>query len=145
MRETWVQSLGREDPLEKEMATHSSTFAWKIPWMEEPDRLSSMGSQSWTLLSDFTSLHVTSKTWIYSFMYIFWFSSVQSLSRVRLFVTPCTPDLPVHHQLLEFTQTHIHRVSDAIQPSNPLSSPSSPAPNPSQNQSLLLLFILIRG
>ena len=39
MRETWVQSLGREDPLEKEMATHSSTLAWKIPWMEEPGRL----------------------------------------------------------------------------------------------------------
>ena len=47
-----------------------------------------------------------------------------------------TPGLPVHHQLLEFTQTHVHRVSDAIQPSPPLSSPSPPAPNPSQNQSL---------
>ena len=46
------------------------------------------------------------------------------------------PDLPVHHQLLEFTQTHIHRVGDAIQPSHPLSSPSPPAPNPSQHQSL---------
>ena len=45
MRETWVQSLGREDPLEKEMATHSSILAWKIPWMEEPGRLQSMGSQ----------------------------------------------------------------------------------------------------
>ena len=45
------------------------------------------------------------------------------------------PGLPVHHQLLEFTQTHVHRVSDAIQPSHPLSSPSSPAPNPSQHQS----------
>ena len=47
-----------------------------------------------------------------------------------------TPGLPVHHQLLEFTQTHVHRVSDAIQPSHPLSSPSPPAPNPSQHQSL---------
>ena len=45
MRETRVQSLNREDPLEKEMATHSSTLAWKIPWMEEPGRLQSMGSQ----------------------------------------------------------------------------------------------------
>ena len=43
MRETQVQSLGREDPLEKEMATHSSTLAWKTPWMEERDRLQSMG------------------------------------------------------------------------------------------------------
>ena len=47
-----------------------------------------------------------------------------------------TPGLPVHHQLPEFTQTHFHRVSDAIQPSHPLSSPSPPAPNPSQHQSL---------
>ena len=47
-----------------------------------------------------------------------------------------TPGLPVHHHLPEFTQTHIHRVGDAIQPSHPLSSPSPPAPNPSQHQSL---------
>ena len=45
MRETWVWFLGWEDPLEKEMATHSSTLAWKVPWTEEPDRLQSMGSQ----------------------------------------------------------------------------------------------------
>ena len=45
MPETWVQSLGQEDPLEKEMATHSSTLAWKIPWTEKPGRLQSMGSQ----------------------------------------------------------------------------------------------------
>ena len=43
--ETWVQSLGQEDPLEKDMAAHSSTLAWKIPWTEEPGRLQSMGSQ----------------------------------------------------------------------------------------------------
>ena len=47
-----------------------------------------------------------------------------------------TPGLPIHHQLLEFTQTHVHRVGDAIQPSHPLSSPSPPAPNPSQHQGL---------
>ena len=45
MRETWIQSLGWEDSLEKEMATHSSTLAWEIPWMEKPGRLQSMGSQ----------------------------------------------------------------------------------------------------
>ena len=44
-RETWVQSLGQEDLLEKEMATHSSILAWKIPWTEEPGELQSMGSQ----------------------------------------------------------------------------------------------------
>ena len=43
MQETWIRSRGQEDPLEKEMATHSSTLAWKIPWMEEPGRLQSMG------------------------------------------------------------------------------------------------------
>ena len=45
MQETWVRFLGQEDPLEKEMATHSSILAWRIPWTEEPDRLQSMGSQ----------------------------------------------------------------------------------------------------
>ena len=54
MRETKVRSLGQEDPLEKEMAPHSSTLAWKIPWTEEPGRLQSMGSQSQTQLSNFT-------------------------------------------------------------------------------------------
>ena len=58
--------------------------------------------------------------------------SDQSLSRVRLFATPWTPGLPVHHQLPEFTETHVHRVSDAIQPSHPLLSPSLPALNLSQ-------------
>ena len=69
-------------------------------------------------------------------------SSVQFISVVQSFPTLCdpmnrsTPGLPVHHQLPEFTQTHIHQVGDAIQPSHPLSSPSPPAPNPSQHQSL---------
>ena len=54
MRETQVQSLGGEDTLEKEMATHSSTLAWKISWTEEPGRLQSMVPQSWTGLSNFT-------------------------------------------------------------------------------------------
>ena len=58
MWETWVQSLGREDPLEKEMAIHSSTIAWKIPWTEEPGRLQSMGSQrvGHDLATEWTSL-----------------------------------------------------------------------------------------
>ena len=66
--------------------------------------------------------------------------SVQLLSCVQLFATPWTacsmPDLPVHHQLPEFTQTHAHWVGDAIQPSHPLLSPSPPAPNLSQHQGL---------
>ena len=69
-------------------------------------------------------------------------SSVQFSSVAQLCPTLCdpmnhsTPGLPVHHQLLEFTQTHVHQVGDAIQPSHPLSSPSPPAPNPSQHQSI---------
>ena len=68
----------------------------------------------------------------------FQFSSVQSLGRVRLWdpMNRSTPGLPVHHHLPEFTQTHVHRVGDAIQPSHPQSSPFRPAPNPSQHQSL---------
>ena len=64
------------------------------------------------------------------------FSSVtQSCPTICDPMNHSTPRLPVHHQLPEFTQTHVHRVSDAIQPSHPLSSPSPPAPNPSQHQS----------
>ena len=68
--------------------------------------------------------------------------SVQFSSVAQACLTLCdpmnrsTPGLTVHHQLLEFTQTHVHRVGDAIQPSHPLSSPSPPAPNPSQHQVL---------
>ena len=54
MWETWIWSLGQEDPLEKEMATHSSILAWEIPWTEEPGGLQSTGSQSQTQLSTHT-------------------------------------------------------------------------------------------
>ena len=70
------------------------------------------------------------------------FSSVQFSSVAQSCLTLCdpmnrsTPGLPVHHHLLEFIQSHVHPVGDAIQPSHPLSSPSPPAPNPSQHQSL---------
>ena len=65
------------------------------------------------------------------------FSSVTQSYPTRCNPMDCsTPGFPVHHQLLEFTQTHVHSVGDAIQPSHPLSSPSPPAPNPFQHQSL---------
>ena len=70
------------------------------------------------------------------------YMSVQFISVAQSCPTLCdpmnrsTPSLPVHHQLLEFAQTHVHRVSDAIQLSHPLSSPSPSVPNPSQHQSL---------
>ena len=75
--------------------------------------------------------------WLWNSQLLTQFSSV-----TQSCPTPCnttnhsTPGLPVHHQLPEFTQTHAHRISDAIQPSHPLSSPSPPAPNPSQHQGL---------
>ena len=135
MWETRVQSLGQEDPLEKGKATHSCILIWRIPWTEKPGKLQSMGfqrvGQKWVtnffLMTNMTNL-----------------SSVQLLSRVRLYdpVNRSTPGLPVHHQLPEFTQTHVHQVSEAIQPSHPLWSPSPPAPNPSQHQGHFLDSIL---
>ena len=80
--------------------------------------------------------------WLIVYINLFQFSSVQFSSVAQSCLTlrnpmnRSTPGLPVHHKLPEFTQTHVHRVSDAIQPSHPLSSPSLPAPNPSQHQSL---------
>ena len=85
MKKTQVQSLDWEDPLEKEMVTHSSIFAWKIPWLEEPSGLQPMGSHR-----------------------------VQFSSVAQLCPTLCdpmnrsTPGFPVHHQLPELTQTHVH-------------------------------------
>ena len=73
---------------------------------------------------------------VFSSQYLYQFTSAQSCLTLCYLMNCSTPGLPVHHQLPEFTQTHVHRVSDAIQPSHPLLSPSSPALNPSQHQSL---------
>ena len=98
--------------LEEGTATHSRILAWEIPWTEEPDSL------------QFSSVQ---------------FSSVQLLSCFWLCdpMDCSTPGLPVHHQLPEFTQTHVYWVGNAIQPSHPLSSPSPPAFNLLQHQDLL--------
>ena len=75
-------------------------------------------------------------------LYFIWHPSVQFSSVTQSCLTLCNPmncsapGFPVHHQLPEFTQTHVHQVRDAIQPSHPLSTPSPPAPNPSQHHSL---------
>ena len=83
----------------------------------------------WTVISDL---------WYYYYnRFQFSFSSVtQSCPTLYNPMNRSKPGLPVHHHLPEFTQIHVHRVHDAIQPSRPLSSPSPPAPNPSQHQSL---------
>ena len=108
--------------LEKEMATHCSILAWRIPGMEEPDGQPAMGLHR--VGHDRSDLAAAA--------YIYQFSSVaQSCLTLCDPMNHSTPGLPVHHKLPEFTQTHIRRVSDAIQPSHPLLSPSPPAPNPS--------------
>ena len=122
-------------------------FSWTIPQDESPSK----GNSGFSLASEATILNITSVScWCYFIeMGISLpslhsiglpFSSVQfSRSVVSDSLQPhgrSTPGLPVHHQLLESTQTHVHRVSDAIQPSHPLLSPSPPTPNPSQHQSL---------
>ena len=93
-------------------------------------------------LLDFLTLYPFTNLLLCLHLFIKWeVSSVQFSSVAQSCLILCdpmnrsTPGLPVHHQLPEFTQTHIHLVSDAIQPSHPLSSPSPPAPNPSQHQS----------
>ena len=129
-------------------------LAWRILWTEKPGRLQSMGSWvehnlvtkpppplwgsqlpafrfflDFLLVAYFNKL-LPSVTW-------FQFSSVtHSCPTLCDPINHSMPGLPVHHQLPEFTQTHVHQVSDAIQPSHPLSSPSPPAPNPSQHQDL---------
>ena len=143
--ETQVRSLGQDEPLEEGMTTHSSIVAWRIPWTEQSGGLQSMGSQSRTWLK-WLSMHL----WCFlreKMKDIFCtilrntehlqFSSVaQSWPTLCDSMNHSTPGLLVHHHLREFTQTHVHQVSDAIQPSQPLSSLSPPAPNPSQHQSL---------
>ena len=103
-----VPSVGQEDPLQKEMAPHSAFLSGK-----------SHGQRS---LVDYSPIQ---------------FSPVaQSRPTLRHPMDGSTPGLPVHHWLPEFTQTHLHWVGDAIQPSHPLSSPSPPAFNLSQLQGL---------
>ena len=199
MQETGIRFHGPEDPLEEEMATHSSILAWKIPQTEEPSRLQSMGSQrarhDWACMrtlsccaaavdsfqfSEFqcppkdkdvflgvnTPGSLRSRGPWESLVLCFLSSTYNSVStflsllasrnqeKANIFLwncvtvlkfklsvqfssitVPCptlcdlmdcsTPGLPVHHQFPEITQTHVHRIGGAIQPSHPLSSPSS--------------------
>ena len=98
MWETWVQSLGQEDPLEKEMATHSTILAWRIPWMEKPGRLQSTGSHSQKWLSNFTSLENEKKKKMHTrhFSSVRFSRSVVSDS-LRLHESQHANSIPVHH------------------------------------------------
>ena len=122
------------------MATCFSILAREILWIEGPGGLQSIGSQrvghDWSDLAFMHNLGPENK-WVTIKIGI---SKVQIRSVTQSCPTLCdpmnrsTPGLPVHHQLLEFTQTHVHWVSNAIQPSHPLLSPSPPALNLSQHQ-----------
>ena len=130
----------------------SWTLSWRHRrwWSYDPllsrDSSQFMISRSLKLLSLWPSENKWSNWSLYSLIcpisFQSIFVSVQFSSVSQSCPTLCdpmnrsTPGLPVHHQLLEFTQTHVHQVDDAIQPSHPLSSPSLPAPNPSLHQSL---------
>ena len=142
------------------MATYSSILAWTIQWTEEPGAGYSPWGRKESDMTERLTLHLlvqilTCKIFVYldlGFSLVTFntlpncrykrFNSVQFSSVTQSCLTLCDPmncsmpGLPVHHQLPEFTQTHVHRGGDAIQPSHPLSSPSPPAPSPSQHQSL---------
>ena len=140
MRETWVRSLGRKDPLEKEMATHSSILAWRIPWTEEPGRLQSTGLQrvghewatspiSYLILLNYIFISRIHK-WIAFIKYInkditvIVHCSVCQSCLILCNPMDCsTPGFPILHYLPEFAQNHVHWVNDTIQPSLLLPSP----------------------
>ena len=155
MQETWVRSLSQEDPLEKEMATHSSILAGESRGQRSLVDYSSWGYKESDMTKWLTDtdhdLYVFSK--LIKFCYILplqsplhllfpFYLSVQFSLVTQSCLILCdpmnrsTPGLPVRHHLPEFTQTHVHWIRDAIQPSHPGSSPSPPAHNLSQYQSL---------
>ena len=108
------------------------------PWCGEPLLILQVSQAhfSWLFYIGHTSFGALWVLFLFTAFHVVQFSSVQSLGRVRLFATCSTPGLPVHHQLPERAQTHVHRVSDAIRPSHPLSCPSPPAFSLSQCQGL---------
>ena len=126
-----------KSPKVKGLANKSQDEARARVWMQQVVRspnLHQLCVRDWILAFSFSSLNQISE--------IYFLSSVQFSSVTQSCLTPCDPmdgsmpGFPVHHQLLELAQTHVHRVGDAIQPSHPLSSPSSPAFNLSQHRGL---------
>ena len=131
LQSKWFSRDGYSSPINK----------W-APW--DLETLNSFNKLTSPVFRNLTHVLIYLITSMYSFQYNPTLPrSDQIRSVAQLFPTLCdpmnlsTPGLPVHHRLPEFTETHIHPVSDAIQPSHPLSSPSPLAPNPSQHQSLL--------
>ena len=116
--------------------TYCTAHGTLLSVMWQPGWEGSLGENGYMHMAE--SLHCSSKTITTLLTDCLVQLSSVTQSCLTLFdpMNRSTPGLPVHHQLPEFTQTQVHRVSDAIQPSHPLSSPSLPAPNPSQHQSL---------
>ena len=121
------------------MATNSSILPWRRPWTERLGRLQSMGSQILNTTEWLTCLDLNLFFYLQIFVY---HDEVQFTLVAQLCPTLCDPmdcsmpGFPVHHQLPEFTQTQVHWVGDANQPSHPLSSPSLPSFNLSQHQGI---------
>ena len=118
------------DPID--YTVHGIFQARILEWVAIPFSRSSQ-PRDWTQVSHIADRFFT--VWAMSKCSVQFSSVTQSCLTLCNPMNHSSPGLPVHHQLPEFTQTHVHRVSDAIQPSHPLSSPSPPAPNPAQHQS----------
>ena len=162
MRIPWTEEPGRLQSMGSQSVGHNwVTFTFGrymytllyIKWITNKGLLYSTGNSAQCYVAVWWEGSLGEKGYMYVYVWLLmlstWnnhnivnhlsvqFSSVtQSCPTLRDPVNRSTPGLPVHHQLLEFTQTHVHRVSDAIQPSHPLLSPFPPARNPSQHQSL---------
>jgi len=133
MQETWVQFLGQEDPLEKETANHSSILAWRIPWTDKPGGLQFMGLQESDMTERLNHHHLSLAAAAVEFtpkpVVVVWSSLWNPIEG-------STSGSPLLHCLLDFAQTCVHRVSDAIQTSHPLPPSSSFAFSLSQHQGL---------
>ena len=144
-RRTYLQGSGSSGPDSAlEVRFPTGTFGWLSPnqgpqFLQLPKHWNRLSAEELMLSDCGAGEDSSSSSFFFKLVYLF---SVQFSSVAQSCLTLCdlmnhsTPGLSVHHQLLEFTQTHVHQVGDAIQPSYPLSSPSPPALNPSEHQSL---------
>ena len=137
-----IELIFSSDSLKKRMANHFSILALRTPWTVWKGKMIGLKEE---LPRSVSAQYATGDQWRNNSrknegmepkqkQQDYQFSSVaQSCPTICNPTNHSTPGLPVHHHLLEFSQSHIHRVGDAIQPSHPLSSPFPPAPNPSQH------------
>ena len=156
-----VHGISQARILESVAISFSKGSSWSRNWTwvsclagrffiaEPPRKLQTMGNLMWISLvlnhleARLTNLVQAEALWVQ--FYVQFSSVAQSCPTLFDPMNRSTRGLPVHHQLLEFTQTHVHWVGDAVQPPHPLSSPSPPAPNPSQHQSLFQCQLFTSG